>query len=129
MGNMHTKIRSPTLLKCKNLFENNCILNFIKMHNPDRLHLTKINSGGFSSIYITEIEYWYVFSGSENEVIGPLPEAAFSPENMMKKLVIVKREENQPLESRSRVTHEKRILKKIKNGNALFIPKYYVSLH
>lgn len=58
-----------------------------------------------------------------------MPDTAFSPENMMKKLVIVKREENQPEESRSRVMHEKRILKKIKNGNALFIPKYYVSLH
>lgn len=55
MPNILNKIRSPTLIKCKNLFENNCILNFIKINNPDRLHLTKINSGGFSSIYITEI--------------------------------------------------------------------------
>jgi serine/threonine protein kinase len=119
-------MRSPTLIKCKNPFENNCILNFIRINNLDRLHFNKINSGGFSSIHITEIEYWYVFSGSESEIISLMPDSTFSPENMMRKTVIVKREENQSEESRNRILHEKKILKKIKNGNALFIPKYYV---
>jgi len=49
----------------------------------------KINSGGFTSIYLCEIEYWYVGS----YCIGIMPEAPqirSTPPH--KKLIIIKRE-------------------------------------
>lgn len=45
--------------------------------------------------------------------------------------MVIKREERLPVvegrKNKNRIEHEKNILKQIKSGNALFIPKYYIS--
>lgn len=42
-------------------------------------------------------------------------------------MVVIKRDENPTVKSqRNRISHEKQILKSIKNGQAIFIPKYYI---
>ena len=44
-------------------------------------------------------------------------------------MVVIKRDENSAGSSlRNRISHEKQILKSIKNGQAIFIPKYYISV-
>lgn len=123
------KIKMPGLSKCRNVYENNAILNYIKINNPQLLRqaLKPANQGGFSRIYSLDVEYWYVYSGSNNEVIAHSQEQRFSRDNMLRKLMVVKRDLPAHSKLRQRVAHEKEILKKIKNGNALFLPKYYIA--
>jgi hypothetical protein len=45
----------PGVSKCKNPLDNNSILNFIKINNPDRINFRQINQGGFTKIYMAEI--------------------------------------------------------------------------
>ena len=46
-----------------------------------------------------------------------------------KKYIVIKREDKSQLQEgkKSRIVHEKYILKKIKNGTSMFLPKYYLN--
>lgn len=55
-------IAMPVQQRNKNPFENNMVLNHIFIHNISKVHYNKVNEGGFSEIYISEIDYEYVYS-------------------------------------------------------------------
>jgi serine/threonine protein kinase len=87
------------------------------------LDLLLINQGGFANIYLAEVQFWYVYSGSNNQVVVPRKQRELHSRE-------AKREERLPRMARrirNRIEYEKNILKQIKSGNALFIPKYYLS--
>lgn len=121
----------PGLTKCRNIYENNYILNCIRIKNSNQLNLQLINHGGFTSIYLAEVQFWYVYSGYNNQVVAPVNNEGFTAEKMIRKMMVIKREERLPAvegrKMKNRIEHEKNILKQIKSGNALFIPKYYIS--
>jgi hypothetical protein len=56
----------PVQAKLKNPFENLMVLNFISVQNLFNLKLTKVNYGGFSTIYLTDIRYEYVYSSEDH---------------------------------------------------------------
>jgi hypothetical protein len=52
----------PSAQKRKNLNENNFILGYIRINNPESVKFQKIQEGGFSKIYLAELSYWYTTS-------------------------------------------------------------------
>lgn len=112
--------------KSNNPNENCYILNYIKTKNKvNKCLIKKICSGGFTSIYLADIEFWYVASynlGGTNEAKG-VPSQEFN-----RKYLIIKREDNNQLEEgkKSRIVHERFILTRIKNGVSIFLNKYYL---
>lgn len=59
-------------------------------------------------------------------MIAPNPNVRTPPH---KKYIVIKREDKVQLQEgkKSRISHEKYILKKIKNGTSMFLPKYYLN--
>lgn len=101
--------------------ESNTIFNYIRLARKlDEADLRRVNWGGFSSIYIADIDYWFV--GSLSLHVGQQP----TPPQMIptRKRVAVKRDERER-GGRSRVAHEKLILEQMRNGNANLLLKYY----
>jgi hypothetical protein len=52
----------PVQPRPKNPYENIMVLNHIVIKDASQANLTKIAAGGFSTIYLGEIKYWYVYS-------------------------------------------------------------------
>jgi hypothetical protein len=65
--------------------------------------IKKIKVGGFTTIYISEIEYWYVGS----YCVGVLQEMLENDTPPLKKYIIIKREDKNQvmLNGKSRVAH------------------------
>jgi serine/threonine protein kinase len=116
----------PSIQKSNNPNENCYILNYIKTRNKlNKCLIKKVCSGGFTSIYLAEIEYWYVASYNLGVSDGLKDSCSQNPH---KKYVIIKREDNKMLEEgrKSRIAHERFILTRIKNGVSIFLNKYYL---
>ena len=116
----------PSMQKSKYPQENGYVLNFIKTQKPlDSYPSRTLCAGGFTSIRITEVDYWYISSSNvgtlkmmeEIEGIEPL-----------KKRIVIKREHSKfkKTQLKSRVLHERFILSRIKNGLSIFIPQYFL---
>jgi serine/threonine protein kinase len=99
------------------------ILNHILVDNIGQLSLTKVNSGGFSEIYLTEIRYLYVYSSEDHPLLHPQQvQSKNNAAKMIHKYVVVKKE----VGGGSRNQREIEVLKRIKNGCSVFLPKYYI---
>ncbi len=77
----------PSMQRSKNPLENNFILNYVRLNRRELRPLKKLHSGKFASIFLTEIDYWYV--GSYSAQMEPLE----NPQPPHRKCVIIKREE------------------------------------
>jgi hypothetical protein len=86
---IRSMISMPIQQRSKNIYENNMILNHIHVRNIDHVHFQKINEGGFSEIFLSEIEYVYVFSTEGHE---PLFDETKNKNEALHKYVVVKKE-------------------------------------
>ena len=80
------------------------MLNYIKVNKKiSETMLKKIKVGGFTTIYLSEIEYWYVGSYS----VGVLNELQAKDTPPLKKYIIIKREDKKFVQQcgKSRVAH------------------------
>lgn len=81
----------------------------------------RIGGGGFSMIYLAEMEYRYVGSyarpGQASEAMKGIPP--------QKRSIVIKRDLVQA-PGKSRVAHEKMVLQHVKSGICMLLPKYYI---
>ena len=60
-----SRIEMPSMQKSKYPQENGYVLNFIKTQKPlDSYPSRTLCAGGFTSIRITEVDYWYISSSN-----------------------------------------------------------------
>jgi serine/threonine protein kinase len=97
------------------------VLNYVRLNK--KTLLKKLHCSNFASISLAEIEYCYVGSYCSN---SPVERANASSMPVLRKFIVVKREERSA--RRSRIAHEKMILTKIKDGMSMFLPKYYINV-
>ena len=55
----------------KNPLETKAILNYIYVNEINSLKLNKINEGGFSTIYLSEMQFSYVYSSESHNPLHP----------------------------------------------------------
>ena len=69
MNRISFLLAMPHLPKPKNPNDNNLVLNYVKLQNPESLKLQKINQGGFTFIYLAEISFQYVHSDDGSQLV------------------------------------------------------------
>jgi hypothetical protein len=71
------------------------VLNHIQIQDIRTLKLKAFNAGGFSTIYLTEVRYLYVYSSEDHEQMHPQQETDPLPDQANKilhKYMVVKKE-------------------------------------
>jgi hypothetical protein len=130
---IRSMVAMPVQPKSKNPYENSMVLNHIFIHEAGGAEMSRISEGGFASILLTELKYWYVYSSEGHEFMSLNQFENKSPKNMLHKFVAVKRElegvERGGRAEGGRNRHEMKILKKIKNGSSIFLAKYYIPIN
>jgi hypothetical protein len=127
MKYIRTMIAMPSQPRHRNPYENLMVLNHIYVHDLPNIRLNKFSKGGFSTIYLSEIKYFYVYSSEEHELLHPVEGEAETIKKMLHKFVIIKKEDESSGFRRN--IHEINILKRIKNGSSIFLPKYYIIIN
>lgn len=86
--------------------------------------MKRVNAGGFANIFLAQIVFRYVGSFSEQYTMQSRQNTSHLP--VYKKVVIIKKNENRQRGNKNRIQHEINILKIMKHGRPIFLPKYYI---
>ena len=127
----------PVLPPCNVPGDNYHILSHVFCYAMKPLEHFQPSVGGFSTINVAEMKLEYVYSSEDHEPMPVKEEHPYFKEverpqrrgtekHMLTKIVALKTADPDKPEQISRNRHEIKILKNIKNGINIFLPKYYM---
>jgi hypothetical protein len=95
-------IAMPIIPKPKLPRENTMNFNFIYIYDIYNLKLTRVNEGGFSSIFLSSIKYICVYPTEGYDIYRPTSSELSNAKNIIEKYVIIKKEDEDVTFSRNR---------------------------